>query len=197
MKQVGILSLQGCVTPHFPHLQAAGVCPFEVKLPEDFERADAFILPGGESTTMWKLIDVFNLENIMREHFAKKPVWGICAGSILMGHQVLGKHKDQRTFDLVPCVDVERNAYGRQLDSHFASFPEYDNYEVTFIRAPILKINTHPCPNLKVLASHQGEGVWMEYRKGPSSPYYMMTTFHPELNRNYPSPMHKLFLSHI
>ncbi len=88
MPRIGVLALQGAVEPHRPHIEALGAEFLPVKTKADFEKADAFILPGGESTTMLKLIDAFGLWDCLAEQFSKKPVWGICAGSIVIASRV-------------------------------------------------------------------------------------------------------------
>ena len=108
---IGVLALQGAVQPHRPHIEAAGAQFMTVKTPEQFEQVDAFILPGGESTTMLKLIERFNLWDVLADQFSKKPVWGICAGSILLAETVTDPA--QKSFGLLP-VSVRRNGYGRQ-----------------------------------------------------------------------------------
>ena len=160
--RIGCLALQGCVERHRPHIEAAGARFSAVKTAKQFDEIDAFILPGGESTTMLKLIDRFNLWDVLTEQFAQKPVWGICAGSILMAEKVLvqkNKHPDesqdpeinsldpgsslgcskenwstQKSFGLLP-ITVKRNGYGRQLDSHNVNI---NGYEVSLIRAPVI-----------------------------------------------------------
>ena len=86
---IGCLALQGAVELHRPHVEACGATFKAVKTPAQFEEVDGFILPGGESTTMLKLIERFDLWDVLAKQFAKKPVWGICAGSILMAETVL------------------------------------------------------------------------------------------------------------
>ena len=189
---IGVLSLQGCVEPHKPHIEAAGGAFLKIKKAEDFERADAFILPGGESTTMLKLINAFSLEETMRDHFARKPVWGICAGAILMAERVHispleegGKNnRNQKSFALLP-MTVTRNAYGRQLDS---IQEDIDGYTVSYIRAPVIE---KAGKGVEILAKREGKPVWV--RKGR----YMASTFHAELTLDFPSPMHRAFFSLI
>ncbi len=177
---IGVLALQGCVERHRPHIEACGAAFEAVKTSGQFESIDALILPGGESTTMLKLIDIFGLEEPLKKAFTQKPVWGICAGTILMADNVI--KPAQKSFDLLP-ITVERNGYGRQLDSHEASI---DGFEVSFIRAPIIKAAND---GVEVIAEHDGKPVWV--KSGP----YMATTFHPELTLDYPSPMHKAFVT--
>lgn len=181
---IGVLALQGCVDRHRPHIEAAGGVFKPVKTAADFDAADAFILPGGESTTMLKLIDAFGLWDALAKNFAAKPVWGICAGSILMAKTVYvdaGKKQMQKSFGLMPYT-VVRNGYGRQLDSHTA---QIDGYEVSFIRAPVFEDVAN---DVSVKAVHEGKPAWIA--KGP----YMASAFHPELTTAYPSPMHASFM---
>lgn len=231
--KIGVLALQGCVEPHRPHIEAAGAGFAAVKTPQQFDAVDAFILPGGESTTMLKLIDTYDLWDSLARNFAAKPVWGICAGAILMSETVLVTPKvssrpsaasgetlprmsyedpstslrsaqddnirsEQKSFGLLP-ITVQRNAYGRQLDSHHGMI---DGYPVSFIRAPVITA-LPPLPprvrgrseaarsrggDLEILATHENTPVWIQ--QGP----YMATTFHPELTQDFPSPMHRAFV---
>lgn len=167
---------------HRPHVEAAGASFSAVKTPKQFEEVDAFILPGGESTTMLKLIERFDLWDVLAKEFAAKPVWGICAGSILLAEKVL--NPAQKSFGILP-ITVERNGYGRQLDSHHAVV---DGYEVSLIRAPVIK---EIGKGVEVLAEHDGDPVWI--RQGNN----MATTFHPELTFEFPSPMHQIFVDTV
>lgn len=179
---IGVLALQGCVDRHRPHVEAAGGTFLAARTPADFAAADGLILPGGESTTMLKLIDTFDLEGALARAFAAKPVWGICAGTILMADVV--RSPAQRSFHLLP-ITVVRNGYGRQLDS---AMGEVDGYPVSYIRAPIIE-EVHG--DVEVRASRDGKPVWLVAGR------YMATTFHAELTRAFPSPMHREFLNLI
>lgn len=181
---IGVLALQGCVDRHAPHIEAAGGVFRAIKTADDINAVDAFILPGGESTTMLKLIDVFNLWDVLAQNFANKPVWGICAGSILMAQTVYVdsfKKTQQKSFGLMP-YSVVRNGYGRQLDSHVGVV---DGYEVSFIRAPVFDDVSN---DIDVLAMHEGKAAWIAQER------YMACAFHPELNLQAPSPMHQRFI---
>lgn len=179
---IGCLALQGCVERHRPHVEAAGAEFRLVKTPKQFEDVDAFIIPGGESTTMLKLIERFDLWDVLAEQFAQKPVWGICAGSILLAESVT--NPAQKSFGVLP-ITVQRNGYGRQLDSHSAPI---EGYEVSFIRAPIIeKISG----TAEIKASHEGNPVWVTHGKN------MVTTFHPELTLDFPSTMHRFFVESV
>jgi pyridoxal 5'-phosphate synthase pdxT subunit len=175
---IGVLALQGAVQPHKPHIEKAGGEFRAVKTAEQFDEVDALILPGGESTTMLKLIDTFDLWDSLEKNFKSKPVWGICAGSILLAKKVTDP--EQRSFGILP-ITVQRNAYGRQLESHHA---DINGYPVSLIRAPVI---TNP-GKAEVLAEHEKTPVWV--RSGNA----MATTFHPELTLDFPSPMHKAFI---
>ena len=175
---IGILALQGCVDRHCAHIEAAGADFCAVKTPSDFETVDAFILPGGESTTMLKLIERFGLWDTLAAEFAQKPVWGICAGTILMAQSVT--NPAQKSFNLLP-ITVERNFYGRQRESQIT---EVEGYEVSFIRAPVIT----DAGSATIKSTYQDHPVWIKQGK------YMATTFHPELTFNTPSPMHQAFI---
>lgn len=194
---IGCLALQGCVDRHRPHIEAAGADFIPVKTKADFDKVDGFILPGGESTTMLRLIKVFDLWDNLAENFKKKPVWGICAGTILMAEKAIvndnlssrnhdsGQEETQKSFGLLP-IDVLRNGYGTQLESHIVNI---DGYDVSFIRAPVIsKMNG----DVEVKASHKDTPVWVQ-GKGDKS-RYIASTFHPELTFDFPSPMHKHFV---
>lgn len=181
-KTIGVLALQGAVEPHKAHIEGAGALFKAVKTPEDFTSVDAFILPGGESTTMLKLIQRFDLWDSLADEFTRKPVWGICAGSILLAETV--KNPSQKSFGILP-IEVERNGYGRQLDSHHH---EINGYPVSFIRAPVF---TKIASDVEVLAAHEGKPAWV--KKGS----VMASAFHPELTLDFPSPMHQAFVDLI
>lgn len=175
---IGVLALQGAVEPHKHHIEAAGAEFRAVKTPEQFDEVDGFILPGGESTTMLKLIDTFGLWDVLSKQFKQKPVWGICAGSILLAKTVTSPA--QKSFGMLP-ITVQRNGYGRQLDSHHAII---NGYPVSLIRAPVIT----DAANTNVLATHENRPVWVQ------SGQYMASTFHPELTLDFPSPMHTAFI---
>ncbi len=179
---IGVLALQGAVEPHKAHIEACGAEFRAVKTAKDFEGVDGFILPGGESTTMLKLIENFNLWDTLTDQFTQKPVWGICAGSILLAENVV--EPAQKSFGIMP-MTVQRNGYGRQLDSHHT---DINDYTVSFIRAPVITKIAH---DVEVLAEHQDTPVWVK------SGNKMASTFHPELTLQFPSPMHKAFIDLI
>lgn len=143
---------------------------------------NGLILPGGESTTMLKLLKTLDMEQALRETFARIPCWGICAGAILMARKV--EHPEQSSFGAVD-VTITRNAYGRQLDSFNV---EIAGSEVSFIRAP--KISAMGSA-VETLASYAHDPVWV--REGR----HMLSTFHPELGQHFPSTMHQIFVKSL
>lgn len=179
---IGIFALQGAVTPHFPHLEAIGATFSEVRAAQDLSNIDGLILPGGESSTMLKLIDLYGMKNALADFFETKPAWGICAGAILMAREV--SNPAQFSFGAID-IAVTRNGYGSQLDSFYS---EIDDYPVSFIRAPVIeKVGA----DVKIKASYHDKPIWVEQGNK------MATAFHPELTPAYPSPMHQRFASLI
>lgn len=111
--KIGVLALQGAFIEHIKILRELGVEAVEVRLPEDLTGLDGLIIPGGESTTIGKLADTFDLTEPLRAFAADKPVWGTCAGMIFMAKDI---GRDQPLLGVMDVV-VERNAFGRQVDS--------------------------------------------------------------------------------
>ena len=179
---VGVLALQGCVFPHRYHIESLGGIFKEVRTTEDFKDIQALILPGGESTTMLKLIKLFSLEESLRAAFERVPTWGICAGAILLAKTVESPH--QWSFGALD-ISIQRNGYGRQLDSFNT---EIEGSPVSFIRAPIIK---SVGLDVQVKVTDRDFPVWVQ------SGHIMATTFHPELPQEKPSHMHDFFLKNI
>jgi len=184
-KRVGILALQGAVEPHKAHLLALGCEVVEVRTRDQLERADfgGLILPGGESSTMLRLLNIFDMKDALSAYAATHPVWGVCAGSILMATHV--ENPNQESFALID-FDVRRNAYGRQLDSFTCEIAGMR--EAPFIRAPQFK---RVGADVKVLACLGDEAVWVDQGQ------HMATSFHPELAWEKPSPVHRAFVEKI
>ncbi len=184
MKTVGVLALQGDFQAHCRAVERAGGRAVEVRTVAELEACDALILPGGESTTMLKLLDLEQLTEPLRQFGASKPVLGSCAGAILMARDV--SHPSQPSLNLMD-IAVERNAYGRQIDSRIAKLALEDGeMEAVFIRAPIIR---RVGPDARTLASYQGNPVWVEQGR------HMVTTFHPELTPD--SRVHHRFLDKL
>jgi 5'-phosphate synthase pdxT subunit len=184
MPVVGILALQGDFDAHRTAVERAGGRPVEVRTAKELDACDGLIVPGGESTTMLKLLEIENLTEPLRQFAARRPVFGTCAGAILLAHSVTGP--TQPSLNLID-IDVERNAYGRQIDSRITRIQaDADEMEAVFIRAPkILRVG----PGGKVLATYDGEPVWVEQGR------HMVTTFHPELTSD--SRVHRRFLEKL
>lgn len=180
----GVLALQGDFGAHQRALERAGAESILVKDRDALNSADALIIPGGESTTMLKLLRETGLFTPVREFAQKKPVFGTCAGAILMANEVANPQQDSlKLFDMA----VERNAYGRQLDSRIARIEmENGDLEAVFIRAPIIR---RVGEGVRVLASYNGDPVLVEEGR------HLAATFHPELTED--SRIHRLFLEKI
>ncbi len=185
MKTVGVLALQGDFEAHRKAIERVGARAVEVRTAEDLAQCDGLIIPGGESSTMLKLLDIEGLTDAVRRFGLEKPIYGTCAGAILLAHEVT--HPPQASLDLMD-IAVERNAYGRQIDSRIAKVPVKDGgeFEAVFIRAPIIR---KVGEGVRVLAEYQGDPVWVEQGR------HMVTTFHPELTGD--SRVHRKFLEKL
>lgn len=173
--RIGVLAVQGAVREHENAIRAVGAEPVEVRLPRDLVDIDALILPGGESTAMRRLIDAYGLrEPIAALARGGAPMLGTCAGMILLAERLAGD--EAPVFGLLD-VEVQRNAYGRQLDSFEAELdvpvlgPE--PMHGVFIRAPVI---TGVGPGAEVLA-RDADGRPVAVRQGR----VIATAFHPEL----------------
>ncbi|WKA58623.1 pyridoxal 5'-phosphate synthase glutaminase subunit PdxT [Planococcus shenhongbingii] len=177
MKRVGVLALQGAVREHVQSIEASGAEAVLVKWPKDLEALDALILPGGESTTMRRLIDRYSLMGPLREFAASgKPMFGTCAGLILLAGKVVGY--DEPHLGVMDVI-VERNSFGRQVDSFEASLSikGIDNpFEAVFIRAPHI---VSAGPTTEVLCEHDGKIVMAR------SGQFLGCSFHPELTKDH------------
>lgn len=182
--QVGVLALQGDFDAHRRALERAGAEVHEVRTIQDLEKSDALVLPGGESTTMLKLLDAEDLFEPIRNFGETKPIFGTCAGAILLASEVL--HPAQRSLGLMD-LTVERNGYGRQIDSRVARIEFGGQWkEAVFIRAPIIR---RIGDDVKVLAKYNGDPVLVEQGR------HLASTFHPELGSL--SDIHQHFLRKI
>jgi 5'-phosphate synthase pdxT subunit len=173
--RIGVLAVQGAVREHLEAIRDIGAEPVSVRLPRDFEGLDALILPGGESTTMRRFIDRYGLrEPILAMAGRGAPMLGTCAGMILLAGRL--SDGDEPVLGLLD-VSVERNAYGRQLDSYEADddLPAIGEEPLhgIFIRAPVV-VDTGP--DVEVLA-RDADGRIIAVRQGK----VLATAFHPEL----------------
>jgi 5'-phosphate synthase pdxT subunit len=172
MAHIGVLALQGDYEKHARALERAGAQVSEVRTVSELEGLDGLVIPGGESTAMLKLLDRESLFEPLREFGSRKPIFGTCAGAILLATKV--ENPEQASLGLVD-IAVQRNAYGRQLDSRVAQI-EGDGFgtlEAVFIRAPIIR---NAGPGVHVLASYNGDPVLVEQGR------HLVATFHPELS---------------
>ncbi|RMG45338.1 MAG: pyridoxal 5'-phosphate synthase glutaminase subunit PdxT [Candidatus Dadabacteria bacterium] len=180
----GVLALQGCINPHLRLLSAIGVNAIKVRDINELKQCDRLIIPGGESTTMLTLLKKVSLFEALREFCLTKPVWGICAGAILLAKEV--RNPSQESLAVMN-IAATRNYYGCQLDSFKALVtlkePELQT-KVSFIRAPALKPLS---AEVRTLASHNGLGV--HYREGN----LMASAFHIELGDE--TALHRYFMS--
>ncbi len=192
MKKVGVLSLQGDFDAHSKAVERAGAQSAPVRSAADLEGLDGLIIPGGESTTMLKLLHEENLMEPLREFGRRRPIFGTCAGAILLANEV--SSPAQESLGLID-IGVERNAYGRQVDSRIASVtPESDfqsrthpgDMEAVFIRAPIIRRVGN---GAQVLVRYHGDPVLVEQGQ------HLVATFHPELSSD--PRVHELFLQKL
>jgi len=188
--KIGVLALQGDFAEHITMLKQLKVETAEVRLPEHLNGLDGLIIPGGESTTIGKLAVAYNLIEPLREFGQQHAIWGTCAGAIFLSKDV---SRDQPLLGLMD-IKVERNAFGRQVDSFEADLdiPELkqatntkDAYHAVFIRAPIIE---SVYGDAKILASVP-DGRIVAAKQG----HLLATSFHPELTRD--TRFHEYFLS--
>ena len=174
MKQIGVLGLQGAYAKHLAILQQLDVQAVDVRKPEDLEECHGLIIPGGESTTMTKLINEIDMHDALLKFSVDRPVFGTCAGMILMAARV--DDGRVKTLNLIN-IEVERNGYGRQIDSFIDELDVTTNGQAfsmrgVFIRAPRIK---NMGDGVEVLASVNGEPVLVQ------EGHHMAAAFHPEL----------------
>ena len=180
---IGVLAIQGDYAAHAEALAETGALPVEVRKPDELAGLDGLILPGGESTTMLKFLSKLHFFQALKEFCGQKPVFGTCAGAILLAREV--RNPAQRSLGVLDAV-VERNAYGRQIDSAIltaATALEGGPLEMVFIRAPrIVETGT----GVEILATRDGLPTLV--RQGR----VMAATFHPELSAD--RRVHRLFV---
>jgi 5'-phosphate synthase pdxT subunit len=187
MKPIGILALQGDFEAHRRAVERAGAKAVEVRTADDMREVSGLILPGGESTTMLKLLVDEGLFEPLKEFGRRQPIFGTCAGAILLAKRVTSPV--QPSLELMD-IDVERNAYGRQLDSHVARIKAAElgdgEMEAVFIRAPIIR---RTGPGVRVLAEYKGDPVLVD------DGLHLAATFHPELSEG--AVIHRLFVERV
>jgi 5'-phosphate synthase pdxT subunit len=185
---IGVLALQGDVIEHIAALERAGAFAASVKTVEELAHVDGLVIPGGESTTVMKLLDRFGVaEPIVARVRAGMPLWGTCMGMIVAAHDVADL--DQPSLDLID-ITVRRNAFGRQNESAEIELPiaalGSKPFPAIFIRAPWIE---RVGPNVALLAERNGHGVMV--REGN----VLGTSFHPELTGD--PRVHAYFLSMV
>ena len=174
MKRIGVLGLQGAYAKHLAVLHQLNLKAVDVRKPNDLEECHGLIIPGGESTTMTKLINEIDMHDALLEFSVDRPVFGTCAGMIIMATKV----DDDRVKPLnLLDIEVERNGYGRQIDSFIDELDVTTNGQAfsmrgVFIRAPRIK---NMGDGVEVLASVNGEPVLVQ------EGHHMAAAFHPEL----------------
>jgi pyridoxal 5'-phosphate synthase pdxT subunit len=188
--KIGVLALQGAFIEHINILRGLGVEAVEVRLPEDLEGLDGLIIPGGESTTIGKLAETYHLTGPMKAFALGKPVWGTCAGMIFMAKDIGREQPLLGVMDIV----VERNAFGRQVDSFITpiAVSVFNNgrsgdFPAVFIRGPRL-VEAHG--DAEVIA-RLDDGTPVAAREG----HWLVTSFHPELTGD--TRFHEYFIKLI
>jgi len=184
--RIGVLALQGAFAAHVAALTRLGAESREVRVPGDLDECDALVMPGGESTTMSKLLETSALfDPIAKRITDGMPVFGTCAGMILLARDVADGRPGQRSFGAID-IDVQRNAYGRQVDSFetdIALRGDAEPFHAVFIRAPRI---TRCGGAVEVLAEYAGAAVLVR------SNAVMAASFHPELAND--DRVHRMFL---
>ena len=189
---VGVLALQGDVAEHLAALRAAGSRPVPVRRPGELDEVDGLVIPGGESTTIWKLAVIFDLMEPLRKRLAAGlPAFGSCAGMILLADRVEDAVAGQETFGGID-MTVRRNAFGRQVDSFesdiaLAGVPGPD-FRAVFIRAPWVE---QAGEDVEIIGTEARTGRIVAVRQGPA----LATAFHPELTPDL--RIHKLFVDMV
>ena len=183
---IGVLALQGAFVAHERALRSLGVATQQVRTPADLARVQALVMPGGESTTMSKLLDTSGVFDALKGRLAEGlPVFGTCAGMILLAADVLDGRPDQHSFGAID-VAVRRNGYGRQIDSFETDIAVTGlaaPFHAVFIRAPKVE---RAGTSVEVLAEHEGVPVLARQA------HVMVASFHPELTPD--ARLHELFL---
>ena len=183
---IGVLAIQGNFASHAEALAEAGASSVEVRKPSQLAGIDGLVLPGGESTTMLKFLAKHRFFEALQEFCGQKPVFATCAGAILLAREVL--NPPQQSLGVLDAV-VERNAYGRQIDSAIVTAETTlpgGPLEMVFIRAPrIVKVG----PGVQILAERDGFPVLV--RQG----HVLAATFHPELSHD--RRVHRLFVEAV
>jgi 5'-phosphate synthase pdxT subunit len=184
---IGVLALQGDVPEHLRALEAAGAAPVPVRRPEELHHVDGLVIPGGESTTLWRLSVAFDvLEPLRKLIAAGLPAFGSCAGMIMLADRLADGVPGQLTYGGID-MTVRRNAFGRQVDSFESeiTLSGLDPLHAVFIRAPWVE---QVAEGVTVLGTDARTGRIVAVRQGP----LLATAFHPELTPD--RRIHRLFV---
>lgn len=187
--KIGVLALQGAFREHRQMLEQCGAEVLEVRKPEDIDQIDGLVIPGGESTTIGKLLNEWGLAEPIKKRVQEgMPIFGTCAGLIIVARTIIG-HESQPRLALMD-ITARRNAYGRQVDSFEGDFtiPELGErpFKAVFIRAPYIE-KCEPC--VQVLAEHEGKAVLARQKN------LLVASFHPELTQD--DRIHRYFLTMV
>jgi pyridoxal 5'-phosphate synthase pdxT subunit len=183
---IGVLALQGDVREHMYALEACGVRTLGIRRPEELERVDGLVIPGGESTTMWRLARAFELLGPLRKRIeGGMPAYGSCAGMIMLADRIVDGVEGQETIGGID-MTVRRNAFGRQVDSFESEVTFRDGtdgtpYHAVFIRAPWVESVGDGVAVLGVTETGESAGRIVAVRQGR----LMATAFHPELTGDF------------
>lgn len=184
VRRIGVLALQGDFAEHKTALERAGAEAVEVRLPHQLDGLDGLIIPGGESTTLRKLADMYDLMEPLRAFSRSHPTWGTCAGAIMLAKEVIGQEAHLGVMD----ITVQRNAFGRQIDSFITTLNiDGEDYAAVFIRAPLI---VSVGAGVDVLATLD-DGRIVAAQQG----HLLATSFHPELTDDL--GFHRRFLTMI
>ena len=192
---VGVLALQGDVPEHLRALEAAGARPAAVRRPEELDRVDGLVIPGGESTTLWRLSVAFDVLEPLRKLIGEGlPAFGSCAGMIMLADRLADGVEGQQTYGGID-MTVRRNAFGRQVDSFERDITiggvgadtgvTEGPFRAVFIRAPWVE---QTGPGVAILGTDLGTGRIVAVRQGQ----LLATAFHPELTPD--RRIHQLFV---
>ena len=187
--KIGVLALQGAFIEHIEIIRRLNVEAVEVRLPKDLHGLSGLIIPGGESTTILKLMRIYGLFLHLKKNIGEGfPVWGTCAGMICLAKKVTNSQESELDPLAVMDIDVKRNAFGRQVDSFETDLVVTalgeKPYHAVFIRAPLIsKVGT----GVKVLAKLSDETVVAALQDN-----MLVTSFHPELTED--TRFHEFFL---
>jgi 5'-phosphate synthase pdxT subunit len=193
---IGVLALQGDVREHLAALAECGVIARPVRRPEELDSVDALVVPGGESTTISRLAQIFEVLEPVRKRIAGgMPVYGSCAGMIMLAGEVLDGRADQESFGGLD-VTVRRNAFGRQVDSFeaeldFAGLSSDEPVHAVFIRAPWVEVASDEVEILARVEGGPADGRIVAVRQGN----LLATSFHPELTGD--TRVHALFVEMV